>query len=763
MSIGASIERIEDTHLLMGGGHFADDFDLPRQLHMRVVRSPLAHGLIRSIDTERAAALHGVHAVVTARDLDQVPYIPMRLIKSNDDLGFALQPALAVDHVRYVGEPLAVVVADTEHIAEDAADLVVADIAELPAVVDAREALLPESGRLWDESGNKVATIEIAYGDVDAAFEAAEVTVELEIKLGRHTGVPLENRALLAGWDAVRGTLDLWGWTKVVHFNRRVLASMLGLPVNQITVHSVDAGGAFGIRGEFYPEDVLVPMMSMRLGRPVKWAEDRTEHLLAANHSREQLHRISGAFGADGRCHALRAEVWHDNGAYMRTHGVTVPDLTARMMPGPYKIDAFAAQVHVITTNKTPCGTYRGPGRFESTTAREQLFNVAARRLNMSRVDIRRVNLVNKADLPYLRPVTVLGADTRFVNSDFQGLLSTAVERSGFAEWEAEAARARAEGRRVGTGVCMFLEKSGRGPYETGGVEVDPSGKIRVLIGGAALGQGIETVMAQIAADRLDVDPEAITVLHGETALIPDGVGSWSSRSTAMGGAAVAVACDRLLERARKVASELLGVSESKIEYHRGRLTISGTDSGVGLDEVAAKCDGLRSALTGENIGLVTLGGFARDGLSFPYGVHLCQVEVLPGSGKVHVLRYFIAYEVGRAINRKLVEAQLVGGAGQGIGGALFEEFRYDANGEPQSTSFMTYLIPTAHEVPDVDVYISEDCPAPDNPLGVMGAGEGGCTGAGGALLNAVEDAIDRYGELNVLPASPERVWPLVR
>lgn len=757
--IGARARRLEDPRLLRGHGRFVDDVDLVHQAALRVVRSPIAAGRIERIDTTAAARVPGVLAVLTADDLDPLPRIPMRLIKSADPVDFALQPVLATEVVRYVGEPVAVVVAEDAYIAEDAAELVSVDYVPTPAVVDSRAALEDGAPSLWDGHSNEVATIRIAFGDADAVFREATHVVELDLKVGRHSGVPLETRGTIAHHDRARDHLDIWGWTKVPHFNRRVLAQLLDMPVNHIHVHGVDAGGGFGIRGELYPEDVLVPIMARRLGRPVKWIEDRTEHLLAANHSREQWHRVAGAFDEDGKLLALRDEVWHDNGAYMRTHGVTVPDLTARMLPGPYDVGSYDCLVHVVTTNKTPAGTYRGPGRYETTYVREHLMNAAAVQLGIDRVELRRRNLITTNQLPYTRPITVLGVDMVVPNGDYVDLLDRALQAADFAAWDEEARAARREGRLVGTGIAFFQEKSGRGPYETAGLEVDRSGKIRVTTGGASLGQGIETVLGQIAAEVLDVTLDDIEVLHGDTDLIDDGVGSWSSRSTVVGGSAVRDAAQQVADRACRVAAGLLGVDERKVHLEGGRVLVRGTDSGMTLGDVAAACDALSSVERGETPGLKAATVFAREGLSFPYGVHLAQVEIDPATGGVAVRRYLVAYEIGRAINPQLVEGQLIGGVAQGIGGALFEDFSYDDSGQPQCTTFMDYLMPTSAEVPHVQTLISEDHPAPDNPLGAMGAGEGGCTGAAAAVAGAIADALQMPNAASQLPATPERIW----
>lgn len=758
MHVGASHTRIEDRRLLRGAGRFVDDVDLPGMCALRVVRSPVASGRIRAVRTEGAVALPGVRLVLTGADLADVAPIPMRLQLTSDDLTDVLQPVLAHDRVRYVGEPLAVVVADDPYLAEDAAEAVVADVEPLPAVLDAVAAVQPDAPRLRQQRPNDVAVLDVGFGDVDAAFADAHEVVEVVVRVARQSGVPLETRGVLAGPDG-DGRLTLWGMTKVPHFNRRVLARLLALPLSAITLRTCDAGGGFGIRGEFYPEDFLVPYAALRLGRPVKWIEDRNEHMVAANHSRDQLHRIAGAFAADGTLLGLRDEVWHDNGAYLRTHGVTVPQLTVTMLPGAYRLPAYEARIHVVTTNKTPAGTYRAPGRYEGTLARERLLDVAADRLGLDPLDVRRTNLLRPDELPLERPMSALGTDVRLDAADYPGLLERAVAEADFAAWRAEAESLRRDGRLVGTGVAFFLEKSGLGPYETAEVRVDATGAVRVLTGGASVGQGIETVLAQIAADELGVEPGDIAVVHGDSELVPEGIGSWASRSTVVGGSAVKLAGQETAARARRVGAKLLGVSEDKVELGHGRVRVRRAPANaVSLAEVAAACDPLSAARRGDAPGLSGAAVFTVDHMTYPYGVHLAQVEVDGDTGGITVRRYFIAYEVGHAINPMLVHGQIVGGFAQGLGGALMEEFAYSDSGQPLAAQLIDYMLPTAAETPRIGVLVTEDAPSADNPLGAKGAGEGGTTGAGAALAAAVADAVGRVDAITTLPMAPQLV-----
>jgi carbon-monoxide dehydrogenase large subunit len=609
--------------------------------------------------------------------------------------------------------------------------------------------------------GTIAAEFSLGFGDVDAAFDRAAHVVEIEFEVGRHSAVPLEPRALLADVDPASGALQIFGMTKVPVFNRDVLSAMLGIDENLVHVHAVDAGGGFGVRGEFYPEDFLVPWLAREVRRPVKWVEDRAEHLVAVNHSRQQRHTIAAAFDSEGVILGLRDDVLHDNGAYCRTHGIIVPELTLAMLPGPYRIPAFAGHVRVALTNKTPCGTYRAPGRFEGTVVREQLLDVAADRLGIDRVTLRRRNLLTAQELPHTREMSTLGTDVVLDEGDYLGLFDKAMAEAGRLGYLSEIDSLRARGRRAGLGVAMFLEKSGLGPQETADVSVSPSGAVRVYSGGTSLGQGIETALAQVTADALDVDPAVVTVVNGDTMLQPFGGGSWASRSSVVGGSAVHRAALAVRERAFQVAARMLAVAEEELKMSCGVIGVPGRT--VTIAEVARACrPGSPHLLPGEPAGLAARRRFEVEHMTYPYGVHVALIDVDEGTGRVEVLRYLVAYEVGRAINPMMVEGQLVGGVAQGVGGALLEEFRYDEAGQPQAVTFMDYLVPTAAEVPRVDLLVTEDAPAPGNPLGVRGAGEGGLTAAGAAIAGAVRHALRIPGSVERLPLTAGRVRGLL-
>lgn len=763
MLVGKRVPRLEDRRLLRGVGRFVDDVDLPGQLHMKVVRADVAHARVGRVSLEAAARAPGVRLAIAAADLGEVPTIPLRL-DFGVELDPYLQPVLATDRVRYVGEPVAAVVAEDPYAAEDAAALVEVDYAPLGVVLDPLEAIAASGTSLREGRANEAAELRKSFGDVEAAFERASHVVSARLRVGRHTGTPLETRGLLADWDPGRRELTVWGAALVTHYHRRVLSALLGIPVSSIRMRGTDAGGNFGVRGDFFPEDFLVPWLSRRLERPVKWTEDRSEHMVAINHAREQVHHVEAAFDEDARLLGLRDEVWHNKGAYIRPTGVVVSEISIGMIPWPYRVPAYEGVIHVVTTNKTPVGPYRAPGRFENTFVREQLLNIAADQLGVDVIELRRANLLSADELP-LEPELSMGGERLVLNSgDYIGLLDNACSAADYPAWRREVRELRTRGRLAGTGIAYFMDKSGLGVYETAEVQVGEDGGARLLIGGASSGQGIETVMAQIAGDVLTLPVERIDVVHGETDLIPDGVGSWSSRSTVIGGSAVLRAAEATRERVLRVGAKLLEASVDDLVLERARVQVKGSpDRGLGLGEIAAACDTLRSRDRGDAPGLGAREIYVDPMMNYPYGVALCQLELDPATGAIDVGRYFVAYEAGRAVNPMLLEGQIVGGAVQGLGGALFEELAYDPEGQPRATSFMDYLLPGATEAPgSIDCLICEDAPTPTNPLGAKGAGESGIMAVGAAIAGAVSDALGSPEAVTELPLKPERVRSLI-
>jgi CO/xanthine dehydrogenase Mo-binding subunit len=760
--IGSSPHRKEDEPLLRGAARFADDVAGSEALHAHVLRSPFAHAGILAVDTAAAESAPGVHAVLTARDLppDLRP-IPMRMF-TDGPLNDYLQHPLARDVVRYSGEPVAVVVAESRYAAEDGAELVDVEYEPRPAVLAPEEALEPGAPLVREGTGsNRAGGLTIEWGDVERAFEEAALVVEERFECGRHAAVPLETRGLVAAVDQWSGVLTVYGAAKIPHVNRRILADLLGRPEESVRLVELHVGGGFGARGEFYPEDFLIPFCALRLGRPISWTEDREEHLRACNHSREQVHHVALALDAEGRFLALRDRFLNNTGAYVRTHGLVVPGLTAALLPGPYRWPAYRCELNQVVTNKTPAGTYRSPGRFEANFVRERIIDMAAHRLDIDPVELRRRNLIEASAMPYVTGTHTDAHPVVYDSGDYERLVRLTLDRFDRDRWRSWRDRAE-EPRRRGIGIALFVEKSGIARWEYARVEVASDGAVRVYSGGASVGQGLETVLAQICAGGLGVDYERVSVVHGDTAVIPDGMGAFGSRATTLGGSAVLRSSERLRERLLDLASEQLEIATGDLTVSGDRVVARGAESrSLTLAELRELSRPARVLGRGGDPFLSEHDYFLSEDMTFPYGVHCAAVEVDTETGAVDVAAYTVGYDIGRAINPVLVEGQIVGGAAQGLGGALYEELAYDEEGQLVTGSFMDYLLPTACEAPRVDVLVTEDAPTPRNPLGAKGAGEGGTAAVGAAVANAVADALS--AEPTRLPLTPERVAALAR
>jgi carbon-monoxide dehydrogenase large subunit/6-hydroxypseudooxynicotine dehydrogenase subunit gamma len=752
--IGRSVLRLEDPPLVRGRGRFAADISFPHQLHMRIVRSNHAHGRIRAIETTAARALPGVAAVWTSADISDLPPIDFREGRIPAFEPYR-QPVLATDKVRYVGEPLAAIFAQDPYIAEDAADLVDIHIDELPVLLAADA----EPGEFSPGRNTEVSIIRQGYGDVDAALRTAPITVELELSIGRHSGVPLEARGGIARYDAARDILELHGAAKVPHRNRDLLSRMLDLAPSAIHVHESHVGGGFGIRGELYPEDVLICVASRRLGRPVKWIEDRREHLIAANHSRQQRHHLRAAIDGDGRILAIDDTYFHDQGAYVRTHAARVVHMTAGILPGPYRVPAYRATGHFRLTNKTPAATYRAPGRYETTFVRERLIDAVATKLNMDANEVRRRNAILVDEMPYHRPLEALGEEIEHDSGDYVGLLEKLLSALNWEKLKAQVAQRRAGGETIGAGFAMFVEKSGLGPADGVRIEVDNSGRVEVITGGASLGQGFETVMAQVCAETLGLDYRCVRVTHGQTDRIAYGIGAHASRATVMTASATHNAALKLRAKALDMAAELMQDRPDALEIVDGRVVHKHrAGPSITLAEIADHLAPTSKTLGEREPGLSSEGWFRVKHQVYPYGIHFALVKVDCETGSVRVERYVIAYDIGRAINPALVEGQIVGGFTQGLGGALMEEFTYNEHGDPLATTFADYLLPTLAEMPPIEVMLREDYRSPLNPLGIKGAGESGITGVGAAIASAIDDAIGLPDAVTQLPITPQRL-----
>jgi len=757
--------RLEDRRFLTGTARYVADVRLPDTVSAAVLRSEEAHARIQSIDTSRACQLPGVLSVFTARDLGEVGGIPMRLAP-REALQKCFQKPLAVDRVRYVGEPIALVTAVDRYIAEDALELIAVELEPLPPVADLEISRSPDAPVIHSSLGSNVAErIVMRVGEPEAALTKAPIRLRQKFSIQRHTGVPIETRGLLAAYDQGTDTVTIWGAAKVPHFNRQILADLLGRPESTVRMIEGDVGGGFGVRGEFYPEDFLIPWAAIAVGKPVQWIEDRREHMMATNHSREQVHDIEVGFQTDGTIEVIIARGAVDMGAYIRTNGFVPPERAAAFIPGPYRVRNYLAEIDCVMTTKTPTGSYRAPGRYEATFVRERMIDLIARELKLDPADVRRRNFVLADEMPYNVRTKAFGHDVVFDSGDYPSLFNRSLERINYSELRAEQVAARSAGRFIGIGLAPFVEKTGVGPWETARVRIDGSGHVAIYSGVTSVGQGMETVLAQICAEQLRVAPENIIVKHGDTAVIPQGAGAYGSRGTVTGGSALWKAAGEIREKLLSLAAYRMEVSADDLELRDGAVIMPGTDLRMSFRELA------RAALPGQPMpagmepGLDASAYFVYKDSAHPHGVHVAVVEVDPDLGTVKVNKYLIAYDIGVAVNPMLVEGQLVGGFAQGLGGALLEELVYSSEGQLLTGSFMDYLLPTAMEMPSkVDVYLLEESPSPHNELGLKGAGEGGTVGVGAAIANAVEDALAPFGvRVTRLPLSPNAILGLIQ
>jgi carbon-monoxide dehydrogenase large subunit len=746
--IGASIERVEDLRFLHGRGEYVADLVRDRLLYAGVLRSPVAHGRIRAIKPNPALAVEGVRAVITAAEIGAVPRIPLRLQSSPATEPF-LQPVIASDRVHYVGEPIAVVLADSAALAEDGVGAIELEFEELPVVAD-RHISARHDTLLFEEAGSNLAMSFTAIrGDADAAFREAEYTRRERFSVQRHTALPMEPRGLLAEWNTAAGRLTVMGAAKVPFFNRRTLAAMMGLPEPAVDLIENDVGGGFGARGEFYPEDFLIPFAARHVGRPVRWIEDRREHLIAMNHAREMDCEVEIACKRDGTISGLRGDVFVDLGAYIRTNGLTAPRNVVQFFSGPYRIPNIRLTSSAFVTNKTPTGTYRAPGRYEGSFFCERLIEVAAKELGIDSVEMRRGNLISDGEMPYRLARVEPGdlyAETECDSGDYAHALERCLAEFGWEE-KRKLQGHLIEGRYHGVALACFIEGGGAGPKENARLELERDGTVTVYVGSAAVGQGLETIMSQIAADALGLTIDQVRVRHGSTTYLEEGYGSFHSRSTVLGGSAVFEGAATLLDKILTAAAARLGCEPAQIEIAGG---FAGTPDG-------------RS---------VALGALAEDELTvdasfanhhrhtYAYGTAAAHVAVDPGTGLVELVDYLVVEDVGRIVNPLTLHGQVVGATVQGLGGAFMEELIYDANGQLLTGSLAEYLIPSATDFPRIRAISLQHRPSPTNPLGVKGAGEGGIIPVGGLMANAIAGALSSFGaDPNELPLSPPRVW----
>ena len=745
--IGGAIERREDLRFLRGKGEYVDDLSPEGLLYAVILRSPVAHGRILSIDATAALKIAGVHAVITAKNMPSgPPIIPMRLQPLPEFKPFE-QPVIADKKVRYVGEPMAVVLATSVAIGEDALEAIALEIEPLAPVADWRVARRDES-LLFEAAGTNCAlTFSAVRGDAEAAFRRAPYVRRESFRVQRHFGLTIEPRGVMAEWDAAKGQLTVYGAAKVPFFNRRILAKQIGLPEDSIEMVENDVGGGFGARGEFYPEDFLIPFAARHVGRPIKWIDDRRENLMAMNHARQAEADVEIACERDGTILALRGHANTDMGAYMRTNGAVGARNIAQFMAGPYRIPNVKLDVSLWMTNKTPVGTYRGPGRFETDFFRERLIDIVAEDLGLDRVEFRRRNLITHSEMPYpIATITPYEHKDEYDSGDYQVTLNRCLDEIRWAEKEKLQGQF-IDGRYHGLAIGCFIEGGAAGPKETAGLAINEDGSVSVFVGSSAVGQGVETVFAQIAADALELPIDRIRgVFHGSTTHVSDGYGAYHSRSVVMGGSALLDAARNLQEALCATASKRFGCDAADITLSEGRV---GGPGG-------------KSSSLAEFAGLSVEGAFLNKKHTYSYGAQAAHVAVDPKIGHVEIIDYVVVQDVGRIINPMTLRGQVIGSLVQGLGGAFLEHLVYDEQGQLLTGSLADYLLPTASDFPRLRAIVLDQHPSPINPLGAKGAGEGGLIAAGGVIANAVSNALRSFGaSVRELPLTPSRIWEM--
>ena len=769
---GASVRRKEDPRFLRGEGRYVDDIKLPRLLHAAFVRSPHAHAKVAAVRTEAARRLPGVAHVFAFADLERwmkplplfgavPPGLAARVDVTMKQVG---QLAMARDRVRYVGEIVAMALAESRALAEDACDLVEVEYEALPVVTDMVAGGLPGAPILYPEWGDNLAVFfETGFGDADAAFASADVTVRDRFDIQRYVGMPIETRGVVAQWDARDGSLTTWNGTQVPHFVQQGLCSALGLPPHKVRVIAPDVGGGFGTKASGYPEDQLVPVAAIVSRRPVKWIEDRREHMMAAGHARHQAHEIEIAARRDGTMLAVRDRIWLDLGAY-NCWGIVLPYNTVAHLLGPHRVPNLRVECRGVVTNKTPNAPYRGAGRPETVFAMDRIVDRLAQALRMDPAELRRRNYLGESDMPYELGIPYRDGNALVYDSgDFKAGLEAALSAAGYDALRKEQAALRSKGVHRGIGISGYVEGTAIGPYEGATIRLDASGHAVVATGACSQGQGHETSFAQLAADALGIPLDWVTVVGGDTAAIPFGIGTFASRSAVNAGSSIHAAAGQVREKITVAAAALLEAAAADIEIADGMVSVRGVPtSAVPLGRV------IQAAIP----------TFAKPGVSSPdfeatvyqhqptvtytSAVHIACVEVDPGTGAVRLLRYVVSHDCGKVINPVIVEGQIHGGVAQGVGGALLEEMVYDEEGQLLTGTFMDYLVPTAMELPAIET-VHLEYPSPRNPLGMKGVGEGGAISPPAAIANAVEDALSPFGvRVTRTPLGPSVVLGLL-
>ena len=772
---GATVKRREDPRLITGKGMYTDDFKLPGMLHMAILRSPYAHARITALDVSKAKQTPGVHAVLTGKDLDgHVNSIPTAWLIPNSDLKTPPYLALAKDHVRFTGDGVAAVIAETPAIARDALDLIDVNYEPLPVVTETEKALAAGAPQLHDEAPNNQAFHwSFANGDADGAFANAEVVVRHRFVQQRLIPNAMEPRGAVAHWQPGADELTIYNTTQNPHIARFLISVTNNIPENKIRVYARDVGGGFGSKIPFYPGDALSVFASQVTGRPVKWVEDRRENFLATIHGRDQVTDVELAAKRDGTMTGLRIKAYSNMGAYLSTAAPGVPTwLFALIVPGCYTIQNYKCDVWGAFTNTTPTDAYRGAGRPEAAFLIERMADLLAGELSMDPVDVRRKNFIPADAFPYTS-----GGTLTYDSGNYQGTLDKALEMANYSGFRQQQQQLRQQGRYQGIGLSTYVEVCGLAPspaagamgfqgglWEPATVRMLATGKAIVLTGTSPHGQGEETTFAQLVADKLGLSVEDVDIVHGDTAAIPMGWGTYGSRTTAVGGTAIFKATEKVIEKAKKVAAHLLEAAPDDVIFDSGKFHVQGSpDKSKTIQEIALMANLAWNMPEGVEPGLEESSFHDPTNFTYPFGAHICTVEVDPDTGEVKILRYVAVDDVGVVINPMIVDGQIHGGVAQGIGQALYEHAIYDEAGQLITGSMMDYAVPNATQIPTVETARTET-PCPHNLTGIKGVGETGTIAASQAVVNAVVDALAPLGIKHIdMPLSPERVWRAIQ
>lgn len=754
--VGLPIKRLEDPRFLTGRAKFIEDIKLPGMLYASFQRSALAHAKIKSIDVSEALSIPSVRLVLTPDDFQAVN---LPTLESNENTKSTRRRPLAND-VNYVGEPIAMVVADSREDAEDAADMIKVEYEELQAVVDPERALMLDSPLVHDYLPDNIAYhTKIEVGDIEGAFRKADFVVKARLRNQLVAAVPLEPRGIIASYD--NGYLTIWLTTQSPYEAREELSNILNIHESKIRVIAPDIGGAFGSKISIYPEYISVILASMKLGRPVKWVESRRENLLATAHGRGQIQYVEAAVDKNGRIIGLKVKIIADCGAYSTEGSALLPETTLRMAPGVYDISAYLGELYSVFTNKVPQDAYRGAGRPEATYLIERTINIIANRLKLDPVEVRLRNFIKSDKFPF-RTITGYTYDS----GNYERNLLKAIEFSNYYELLEEQRRAREEGKLIGIGISTYVEICGFGPGypQTASIIVTKEGSVIVNVGTNPHGQGHVTPFAQIVAEELGIDISEVSIQYGDSNALPFGTVTAGSRSAAVGGTSVLIAARKIKEKMSKLAAKKLGINDTNMIFRDGKIIAANNPvKSIGFRDIARLAYNPRYLPQGIEPGLFEYAAFAPTSFTFPFGTHIAMVEVEKETGLIKVLRYFAVDDVGKVINPMIVEGQVHGGVAQGLGQALFEEILYDDNGQILSGTLADYTIPSPTTIPEIE-WLRTETPSPSNPLGVKGIGEAGTIASTPAIVNAVEDALSPFGiTIEDMPLKPEYIRKLMK